>query len=88
MTSIEPLYLVHARPSIFCQSVDVHFALGEREPHTDRRVPKRIERVAVFKDGVLLQLTGFQQFIELPLGDPLGAGTIPVAWEEEVVVGS
>ena len=88
MPSIEPFNLVHAGPSVLGERVDVHLPFAEREPHTDRRVPKRIERVAVFKDGVLLQLTGFQQFIELPLGDPLGAGTVPIAWEEEVVVGS
>ena len=73
MTRIEPLYLVHARPSILGERVDVHFALGEREPHTDRRVTKRIKRMAVFKDRVLFEVTCFQKFIELPLYDPFGA---------------
>ena len=59
MASIEPLYLVHARPSVLGERVDIHFALAEGEPHTDRRVTKRIERVAAFKDGVGLELTGF-----------------------------
>ena len=73
MASIEPLYLVHARPSVLGEGVDVHFALAEREPHTDRRVTKRIERMAVFKHGIGFELTGFEQFIELSLNDPLGA---------------
>ena len=60
MTSIEPFNLVHARPSVLGEGVDVHFALAEREPHTDRGVTKRIERMAVFKDRVLFEITDFQ----------------------------
>ena len=88
MASIEPLYLVHARPSVFRQSVDVHFTLGESEPHTDRRVTKRIERMAIFKDGVLFEVAGFQELVELTLNDPLGAGAVSVLRKEQVVLRS
>jgi hypothetical protein len=30
VTSIEPLYLVHARPSVLGEGVDVHLSLAER----------------------------------------------------------
>ena len=73
MTSIEPLNLVHARPSVLGERVDVHFPLAQRQPHTDRRVTKRIERVAVFKDRILFEITDLQELVELALNDPLGA---------------
>ena len=60
MASIEPLNLVHARPSVLGERVDVYLALAQREPHTDRRVTKRIQRMAVFKDRVLFEITNLK----------------------------
>ena len=48
MATIEPFYLVHARPSVLGEGVDVHFALGESEPNTDRRVAERMDRMNAF----------------------------------------
>ena len=44
--------------------------------------------MAVFKDGIGLQLTGFQQLIELALDNPSGAGAVSVLGEEQVILWS
>jgi hypothetical protein len=49
---------------------------------------ERVERVGVLKERVLLQVTGFQQSVELSLCYPLGVVTVPVLQEEQEAVRS
>ena len=60
MPGIEPFNLVHARAGVLGQRVDIDLALAQRQSHTYRRVPERIERVAVFKQRIGFQITALE----------------------------
>ncbi len=84
MPGVKPFDLLDARSSVLGEVEDVDLRLALDDPHTDRRVAERVDRI--FRSVALVQSAALHQRPELALDDFPGSLPVLIVGKKQVVV--
>ncbi len=88
VTSIEAFDLFDARASVFGEVEDIDLPVAENDPHTDRRMTKRIDRVLGIRERIVLDAGFLEGDVELTLDDTGGCLSVLVMRQEQIILAS